>query len=180
MTKRISEEGTMKPIIIDMKDMSDSREVYESKPSKIIPIFIYVICTLIIVAFVWMYFGKIDIVVKSTGMIRPDESVGTVSNVYGGNVQEVTVRDGDCVEEGDVLYTINHDELLVEKEYYEKQLEENKEYLRLTNKYKECLQKSANLFSEKNELEYYTKYETYKICLESLKKKFTNQEENIS
>lgn len=176
----LSEEGTMKPIIINMKDMSDSREVYESKPSKIITIFIYVICALIIITLMWMYFGKIDIVVDSSGMIRPDESVGTVSNVYGGTVQEVNVEDGDSVNEGDILYTISHDELLVEKTYYKEQIDENKEYLRLSKKYKESLQKANNLFSEKEELEYYTKYENYKISLESMKKKYEYEGENLS
>lgn len=160
--------------------MSDSREVYESKPSKVITMFIYIISALLIVALVWMYFGKIDIVVDSPGMIRPDENVGVVSNVYGGIIEEVNIEDGDCVEEGELLYIINHDELLVEKKYCEEQLKEYSGYLQLSTRYKESLQKGSNLFSKKEELEYYTKYENYKINLDSMKKKFDYEKENIS
>ena len=33
----------MKPIIVDMKDMSDSKEVYESRPNPLMTYFIYFI-----------------------------------------------------------------------------------------------------------------------------------------
>lgn len=61
----------MKPIIINMNEMSDSREAYESKPSKIIPIFLYICLALVVTAIIWMSIGRIDIVVEAPGLIRP-------------------------------------------------------------------------------------------------------------
>ncbi len=38
----------MKPIIVDLKDISDSTEVYDSKPNKFISYTIYIICAILI------------------------------------------------------------------------------------------------------------------------------------
>ena len=40
----------MKPIIVDLKDISDSTEVYDSKPNKFISYTIYIICAILIIA----------------------------------------------------------------------------------------------------------------------------------
>ena len=60
----------MKPIIIDMKDMSDSTEVYDSKPNRFMIYTIYAILLIFVIALIWMYFTVIDIVVKSDGILR--------------------------------------------------------------------------------------------------------------
>ena len=70
----------MKPILININEMSDSREIYDSKPNIFFAIFIYAILALFVVAFFWMYFGRIDVVVKSEGMLRPNNPVATVMN----------------------------------------------------------------------------------------------------
>ena len=68
----------MKAILINSNEMSNSREVYDSKPNIFFTIFIYTILALFVVAFRWMYFGRIDVVVKSEGMLRPNNQVATV------------------------------------------------------------------------------------------------------
>lgn len=65
----------MKPILIDMNEMSDSRELYESRPNPWFSVLIYTILTIVIVAVIWAYFGRIDVVVKSDGIIRPNSQV---------------------------------------------------------------------------------------------------------
>lgn len=60
----------MKPIIIDMKDMSDSTEVYDSKPNRFMIYTIYAILLIFVIALIWMYFTVIDIVVKSDGIFK--------------------------------------------------------------------------------------------------------------
>ena len=56
----------MKPIIVDMTDISDSVEVYESKPNPFMVYLIYILAALLITAVGWMWFSKMDIVVKSS------------------------------------------------------------------------------------------------------------------
>ena len=52
----------MKPILLDMNDMSDSREVYESRPHPIFVLFIYLLMVMVAVALLWAALFKIDIV----------------------------------------------------------------------------------------------------------------------
>ena len=49
-------------LLMNINEMSDSREVYDSKPSSIFAIFIYTILGIITVALIWTYFGRIDII----------------------------------------------------------------------------------------------------------------------
>ena len=74
----------MRPIIIDMKDMSDSKEVYESRPNPMLSGFIWLLLVMIVAAFAWMIFFKIDIVVKATGIVSAAEEVATVTNQVSG------------------------------------------------------------------------------------------------
>lgn len=60
----------MKPVTINMSELSESIELYESRPNRFFIYFIYLILGMFIIAFTWMYFWKIDIVVKSNGMFR--------------------------------------------------------------------------------------------------------------
>lgn len=75
----------MKPIIIEMKDMSDSTEVYQSRPNPFMIYFIYLLVIIFVALIAWMYFFEIDIVVKGNGMLRSD----------GDYYAEVYVRDDE-------------------------------------------------------------------------------------
>lgn len=161
----------MKPIILNLSEMSDSREVYESKPTIVIPMFIYGVLGMLMIAFIWMYFGHIDVVVKSEGMIRPNNQVGTIVNTYGGTLQDVQVSDGDYVDEGDILYIIDHKEVLAELEYYNNQLNEANLILEMLNKYKKSVEEEVNYFNNnEKEEEYFLKFQGYMINYELAKK----------
>lgn len=114
----------MRPIIIDMKDMSDSREVYESRPNPVLPGFIWLLLAMIAAAFVWMAFFKIDIVVKAVGTVSAAEEVATVTNQVPGTITARMIEDGQNVEKGDVLYTVSHEELDLQLSALEEQLED--------------------------------------------------------
>lgn len=160
----------MKPILININEITDSREVYDSKPNIVLTIFIYVILGLFITALLWMYFGRIDIVVKSDGMLRPSDQVATVMNTYSGTLEQVNVKDGSKVKKGDILYTINHDDLSLELSYYREQIEDVDNTLDLLTRYKKSIENGMNYFdhSDKEE-EYYLKYQSYKYNYHKLK-----------
>ncbi len=56
---------------------------------------------------VWAYFAKIDEVVRGNGKVVPSQQVQIVQSMDGGVVQEILVRPGMSVEEGDVLLRID-------------------------------------------------------------------------
>jgi HlyD family secretion protein len=154
----------MKPILMNINEMSDSREVYETKPNSAFAVFIYTILGILAVALIWTYFGRIDIVVKSEGILRPNSQVATVLNTYGGTLEEVFIKDGSLVNEGDVLYIIEHKELLTELDYYNKQLSETDKTLKMLSKYKRSVEDGVNYFSDApEEEEYFIKINTYLV-----------------
>jgi len=117
----------MKPIIIDMKDMSDSTEVYESRPNPLLAGFIYLILAMVIIAFIWVYFSKVDIVVKGTGTVAAAEEVATVTNQVAGVITERKIEDGQVVKAGEILYTVSHEEQTLQLEALKQQLAEYEE-----------------------------------------------------
>lgn len=117
----------MKPIIMDMKDMSESREVYESRPNPVMAGFIYLILAMAVAALLWMGFCRMDIVVKATGTIGAVEEVATVTNRVAGTITERMIEDGQRVEKGDVLYTVSHEELTLQLSAMEEQLADLKD-----------------------------------------------------
>lgn len=97
----------MKPIIVDMTEISDSVEVYESKPNPFMIYVIYVLAALIIVAVGWMCFSKIDIVVKSKGIFRNNENAVNVSVGISGRISVSNIEEGQYVKMGDILFTVD-------------------------------------------------------------------------
>lgn len=56
---------------------------------------------------VWAYFAYIDEIVRGSGKVVPSQQVQVVQTMDGGVVQEILVRAGDVVEEGQVLVRID-------------------------------------------------------------------------
>jgi HlyD family secretion protein len=167
----------MKPILINLNEMSDSREVYESKPNIFFIFFVYTILPLFAIAFVWMYFGHIDIVIKSEGMLRPNDQVATVMNTYSGPLEMINIKDGALVNEGDTLYVIEHQDLLAEMSYYEKQLADAEKIIVLLNKYKLSIEDGLNYFYQTGgEEEYYLKFQAYELNYEIIQNDYLYSE----
>jgi len=129
----------MKPIIVDMKDMSDSTEVYESRPNPFLIYTIYVIVLIVVVAFFWMYFFHMDVVVKSNGMFKGSNAVYEISSGVTGRVKENHVEDGQYVEEGKVLYVLDIDSLPDAIVRYQNELEASEARLEILSAYEKSL-----------------------------------------
>lgn len=147
----------MKDILIDIKDLTDSREMYQTKPHPFVWIFTYILIAIIIAAVIWAYFGKKEIVVTANGQVRPESGISTVKNIVSGEVENVNYKQGMAVKAGDILYTIKHDNLLVEKEAQSKQLSEQKKELKNLELYRKSVLSGINEFDQKTEPMYYEK-----------------------
>lgn len=147
----------MKAIIVDIKDMSDSREVYQSKAHPFLWIFTYILLAVIVGAILWASIGKIEIVVKANGQVRPSAGISTVRNLYGGAVKELNFEQGASVKKGDLLYSIEHDALTIEKENLIRQLNDLKNEFNNLNKYRQSILTEQNIFDEIIEPMYYQK-----------------------
>jgi HlyD family type I secretion membrane fusion protein len=153
----------MKTYIQDLKDITDSREMLESKPHFFLAWFAYILIGILVVALIWAYFGQIEDYVKAVGTVRPGEKISTIRNMVTGRVDEVYFEQGMKVKEGDVLYTIEIDGLISEKEQLERKVNrletENNNLLKLKN----SILENKNLFDNENidEIDFYNRYRKY-------------------
>lgn len=156
----------MREIVIDLKDMNDTKEVYEKKISPLYSAFIYFLVFCFGASFIYSYFGKIEIVAKANGVIRPNDEVSTVSPLVGGKVTGVFYSDGEVVKKGQKLLSIDTTESEISLEALrkqEKKLEEDQKYV---GKFIDGIKKDSNPFkkdSKEDEYNYYVQFEQYKL-----------------
>ncbi len=122
-----------------MNDMSESTEVYDSKPNRFLIYTIYLIGAILIVVVMWMAFSKIDIVVKSNGLFKSSNVVFEISSDVTGSVKEIYIESGQEVKEGDVLYVLSIDELSNTIQRYQNELKYAKARLEILSAYEKSL-----------------------------------------
>ncbi|TJZ99783.1 HlyD family efflux transporter periplasmic adaptor subunit [Bacillus thuringiensis] len=142
-------------IIIDIDELTDSREVMDSKPRSFTIIFIYIIIFLLFAFLIWAYFGKIETVTKLNGVVRPDKEVSIISSKNTGKIKDINIEEGKKVKAGEVLFTIEHDDLNIQKQNYEHQLEEKNKHVDNLKKLKNAIKDNKNPFSNTPAEEYY-------------------------
>ena len=158
----------MKKVLLDFNELTDSKEYYSSRPNPAVAIFIYCILILLAVALAYSFFGSIEIVASATGTILPNDQIGSVSSLVGGRIIEIVFRDGQTVEEGDILFTVDNTELLLSLDYLQESQTEAQFQSEMQEKYILSLQEGENLFSDdtaSEEYPYYVQYEYFALSL---------------
>lgn len=181
----------MKPIIVDMKDMSDTTEVYESRPNPFLIYFIYLLVFILGVALLWTYFSDIDIVVKSNGIFKSGGEIHDVSCTLSGKVEECNISEGQFVEKGDVLFTINGESIEETVKNYEEMLDDVNQRIEMLQGYEKCLDGEIAGLEDFRENKYYSEFANRKELLEtsinssgdntqSQQKQYQTEKENIA
>ena len=140
----------MKPIIMDMREMSLSKEVYDKKPQRFFSIFIYGLLVIVITALVWAYFGRLDIVVRAHGIIRPHGQTALVINTVPGKIQGVFFYEGQRVSQGDVLYLVDTFHLENERQQLIEQLDSLNFELASLELFRDSIEAGENLIGSFN------------------------------
>ncbi|NQV84858.1 MAG: HlyD family type I secretion periplasmic adaptor subunit [Rhodospirillales bacterium] len=67
----------------------------------------FILCALLVgVFFAWSYFGKLDVVSSAVGEVIPSTQVKHIQHLEGGIVREILVREGDKVEKGQIMVSL--------------------------------------------------------------------------
>lgn len=148
----------MRPIILDMSEMSDSKEVYESRPHPFFVVFIYLLLTIVAVAVIWAAVFKIDIVVKGTGTVTAREDSSVITNTYAGAITKCNVTDGQVVNKGDVLYEVEAKNWDLQLNNYNTQLDQNEDRLVMMEAYLSWLMDNSIDLSGYTDNPYYDEY----------------------
>lgn len=173
----------MKHTLIDIKELSDSKEVYGQRPNPFISAFLYCLVGLLIVAILFSCVGKIDIVATAAGVIRPNDDISTVSSLIGGRITGVYYSDGQYVQAGDTLITVDTAEAEITLNSLEKACEDYENQIVLLDKFLSGIEGGKNPFSSDSssvEYAYYIQFSDYELSLKNVKDKFDFDADNAA
>jgi len=143
----------MKVFIQNIDEITDSRELLESRPQPFITVFIYTLILIIITAFIWSFFGEIDENVKARGIVRPNQKISSVRNQVTGRVENTYLSEGKQVKKGDLLFTIEHSVLDIQRAALELEYDKSVAELENLEKLKSCILDDKNYFDDSIESE---------------------------
>lgn len=83
-------------------------EVETTPASKAGRLIIWLIVFLFVIAVVWAYFGKVDIVAVAQGKVIPSEHVKQIQSLESARVTAINVREGQNVKQGEVLIELDN------------------------------------------------------------------------
>lgn len=174
----------MKFKIEDIENLTDSRQVMESKPNKFISIFIGLVIVILTLSFLWLWFGEKEEVIKVSGIINLKEQSQIVSNEMNGVVKGFNVKSGEHINKGDIIYTLDDTSFQTQKENLESQKEKLVSTNEMLDKFINSINDSVNYFSEtEDEKEFYYKYQAYEsgnLVLTSDKESLINSKNDIT
>lgn len=99
----------MKGIVIDFKDISDSREMMESEESPKIRWFIYILLAVVVAAVVFACIFRIDEFSRVNGEIKTQDASSSVISLNNCKLKQILVSEGQTVKAGDVLFLLDSD-----------------------------------------------------------------------
>ncbi len=151
--------------IVDINEITYSQEMLEAKPPKFFSIFSYILIFILLVFCVWAYFGELDTYAKALGIVRPNENIVIIKNLVSGKVLNSKIEDGSAVKIGDILFSIENDELKLKLNSSQQDLDTYNKKLENLNKYRKCIESNLNIFDKNNldELIYYTLVQKFLI-----------------
>ncbi len=159
----------MKDKLKDISEITYSREMYEAKPRLFVSAFVYILLFIILVSLIWTYFSEIDIVARGNGVVRPSKNINTIRIEYAGKLKDVRVNEGQNVKKGDILYIIEHEDLVLKKDEIVQKSEDIENKLLSLKEYKKGIEEGETSFTEGEYANYYkTKFDDYKANLEYL------------
>jgi adhesin transport system membrane fusion protein len=77
------------------------------KPRAASSILLWVVTGFVLIFFIWAYFAEIERTVRGMGRVIPSSQLQVVSNLEGGIVEEILVRQGQQVRTGDPLVRLD-------------------------------------------------------------------------
>lgn len=93
--------------VTEMEFLPAALEVQESPPSPVGRIVMWTVIALIVIAFLWSVFGRVEIVAVAPGKIIPSGQVKVIQPGNIGRVKAIHVADGDAVKAGQPLIELD-------------------------------------------------------------------------
>lgn len=107
----------------DREFLPAALELLETPPSPVRVAGIWLICSGVVVALVWSYFGKLDIHAVAPGRIQPSGRSKVIQPVEAGKVVAIFVENGSRVKSGDILLELDPTETGADRQSQTRDLE---------------------------------------------------------
>ena len=159
----------MKYKIEELKDITDSREILQSKPQGFSKYMMYIICAILTAVILWSLVATKEISIKANGSVQASEESTKISSVLNGKVTTNNISEGLKVKAGDTLLVIDGEEYELQKNALESNLSSKEKELQANTKLKSSILDGTNYLNSSDEFEanYAKKYELFKENLKS-------------
>lgn len=105
--------------------LPSAQEIVETPESPLGKFTIRIVALLILTVILWSVLGEVDEVAIGSARLIPDGNIKSLESSESGIVKELLVKEGDFVDENDVLVIMDSSLLLEEKIKFEEMLEAN-------------------------------------------------------
>lgn len=143
----------------NINEITEGRELLEKKPSKLSLWFIYILIAVFISFFVWAWFSNKEVVISVPGIVAPSEDTYTVSSLINGVIKEIDVKNGQHVEKGQKLFTLNIKDASLQLENLKTQEKNLNQNISDMNSLINSINSDSNYLTNKNK--YYAEYQSY-------------------
>jgi len=92
---------------LEYEFLSPALEIEETPPSPARRVLIWAIFAMLILTFLWSYFGKVDEVAVARGKVIPDGRVKVIQPMETGVIKAIHVEEGQRVKEGQMLIELD-------------------------------------------------------------------------
>ena len=116
----------MKKDRLDYEFLPEAAEIEETPPSPFGRIILWTIVLVMVAAFLWSYFGKVDEEVVARGKVIPDGMVKVIQPRETGVIRGIHVVEGQKVKKGDLLIELDPTITQAEMESSERSLTINR------------------------------------------------------
>ncbi|WP_145415321.1 HlyD family efflux transporter periplasmic adaptor subunit [Paenibacillus xylanexedens] len=115
--------------LLNLEELRESREMLEKRSPAFISWFLILLTVVLAIALIWSWKAQIDIVVKASGVIKPNERISKIINKATGSVSKIYVQQGQQVHTGDKLFSIQTGTLKSDRTRLQEDLKESEQRL---------------------------------------------------
>jgi len=156
---------------LDINNLTKKKYQKNSKNKLFLKLTILSVLLIIIIAIIWMFFGEIDVIIETSGVIKYRDNISTIYSIEGGILSNIIPEKQTNIAKGELLFNIESSALIRRKKYLNSKIIDDKneiEDLKLIRNY--LKDKQGNIEVQLNLLQ-----NEYK----NLKSKLNNLKENI-
>lgn len=168
-----------------LHEITDSRIIYDKKPPRFMIFIIFVVIALITAFLIWANHSIKTYVVRGQGIVTSEDKANIMASI-SGSIQQVNIKEGQDVEKGDVLFTINPLDSNLQLSQINQQLEFDNNRISFLERAENDATNNKNSFdrNKPNESEFYnrlensyTKKKEFAVNVDSLRKQGYNDDQ---